>query len=201
MNNPMSLDDIRQGDGQAYTLLITETINRRNNDAMLWDLMWPPLSVDNRLTDGSSPVTATSPGAVNLNGHWRRRVPVNIAGTGEALVFGFANMTPTAATQIINSGAVGLDYPTAPNLHSFPKSRHESGCFAAFVDGSTRFLKQDLAPHVYGHLLTSRSVYDAAGKPGATGEKYIRNSTLANRYLSAPSYTGPQPFVLQSTDY
>jgi prepilin-type N-terminal cleavage/methylation domain-containing protein/prepilin-type processing-associated H-X9-DG protein len=183
--NPQSLDEVRKGDGQGATLLISETIIRRNNDTMLWDLMWPPPTMDSRMPDGT-PVPSG-----------RRRVSANVPDAGTGMAFGFANVSSVpASTQIINAGAVGLDYPTAPGGSLWPKSRHVGGCYAAFVDGSVRFLKNELAPHVYGHLVTSRSVYDASGP---VGQKYTTNSIMANRYLAAPS--GPVPYSLQPSDF
>jgi prepilin-type N-terminal cleavage/methylation domain-containing protein len=195
--NPMSVDDIRQGDGQSNTLLTSETIYPGINEGFFWSRVWTPLIVDIRgLTGGV--VQSSDPGAFQGVGGLWRRVPANVDDAGYGLLFGFASMTVTATTPVINAGQTGIDYPSMPGLHTLPKSRHEGGCFVSFVDGSTRFLKMDLPPHVYGHLLTSRSVYNAAGP---TGQKYTTNSVLANRYLDAPSYTGPQPYVLQSTDY
>ena len=194
----VSLDDIRKGDGQSNTLLITETLIRQSGDTMFWDLSWPPTTADIRLEDGKTPVPSTYPGAFKVGSAWVRRIP-SVANTG--LAFGFANISSvTATTQVINQGVFNRQAPSPPlvGLHVLPKSRHEGGCYSAFVDGSTRFLKNDLAPHVYGHLVTSRSVYSASGP---TGQKYVVNSTLANKYLAAPSYTGAPPYVLESTDY
>ncbi len=199
--SPMSVDDIRQRDGQSNTLLTSETIYPGINEGFFWSRVWTPLIVDIRNLTGGV-VQSSDPGAFQGVGGLWRRVPANVDDGGAGLLFGFANFGGSgplpATTQVINAGQAGLDYTSTPGLHTLPKSRHEGGCFVSFVDGSTRFLKADLAPHVYGHLLTSRSVYNASGP---TGQKYTTNSVLANRYLESPSYTGPQPYVPQPTDY
>jgi prepilin-type processing-associated H-X9-DG protein len=201
--SPVSLDDIRRGDGQSSTLLITETIIRRDGDTMLWDLHWVPYTTTLRLpppaNQQNSVIPAGYPDSFMHNSTVRvRRTPAEVTDINSGLAFGFANLNSVpASTQVINQGIVGGQAPASlTGLHVWPKSRHSGGCYVAFVDGSARFLKNDLPPHIYGHLMTSRSVHDASGP---TGQKYITNSPLANRYLAAPS--GPVPYVLQPDDY
>jgi prepilin-type processing-associated H-X9-DG protein len=117
---------------------------------------------------------AGTPGALLFGSYWF--VPVNEAG-GEQL-FGFSG-TPTATTRIINGGGW------------FPSSVHPGGAVAAFADGSTRFLRQDLQPHVYGHLVTRRSVWN--------GTTYSTNSPLANGFLQCSP--APKPYTLKAEDY
>jgi prepilin-type N-terminal cleavage/methylation domain-containing protein/prepilin-type processing-associated H-X9-DG protein len=97
---------------------------------------------------------------------------------GGGHLFGFSG-TPTATTRIINGGGW------------FPSSVHPGGAVAAFADGSTRFLRQDLQPHVYGHLVTRRSVWN--------GTTYSTNSPLANGFLQCSP--APKPYTLKAEDY
>lgn len=178
----ISLDDIRSGDGLASTLLISETV---------WELGWIPMG----LTNYSSPgvlATSTTPGAFSFAGAWTLRIPTvadGVLGQGSN-AFGFSNRggAPTATTQVINVSGTYLS--------QIPSSRHPRGVVAIFADGSSRFLKDELLPHIYGHLLTSRSVYDASGP---AGQKYVTNSVLANTYLAPPS--APVPYEIKPTDF
>lgn len=157
-----TMADIAAGDGSANTLLITEGYNQP----------WYPQLV--------AEANAGTPGALLFGGYWF--VPVNEAG-GEQL-FGLCG-TPTATTRIINGG--GYD----GWRHWFPASVHPGGAVAAFADGSTRILRQELQPHVYGHLVTQRSVWN--------GTTYSTNSPLANRFLQCSPAT--KPYTLKAEDY
>jgi len=74
-----------------------------------------------------------------------------------AKVFGLAHPTPSplSSVKVINS-ASGI----------YPSSNHPGGVMAVFCDGHTRFLQESLAPHVYGHLVTSDSGNDSGTAAG-----------------------------------
>lgn len=102
---------------------------------------------------------------------------------GGNLIFGFPSITLSATTKIINNGNSLL-----------PQSVHPLGVVAAFADGSTRFLKDDLKSHVYGHLVTRRSVWN--------GTTYSNNSALANGFLQCqPATPATNPYPLKTADY
>ncbi len=182
----ISLDDIRSGDGLATTLLISETV---------WEFGWIPKGLTGQIPGVGGPVLPTTPGAILFNcppNIWTLRIPTvadGVLGQGSN-AFGFSNRggAPTATTQVINVSGTYLS--------QIPSSRHPRGVVAIFADGSSRFLKDDLLPHIYGHLLTSRSVYDASGP---AGQKYVTNSVLANTFLAAPS--APVPYQIKPTDF
>jgi prepilin-type processing-associated H-X9-DG protein len=122
------------------------------------------------------------------NGHYIARPE-----PGGNLIFGFASIPITSTTKILNNGN-----------NMLPQSVHPGGVVVAFADGSSRFLKDDLKPHVYGHLMTSRSTWNPLTS------SYSNNSTASltpvltppisvNTYLQcAPE---PKPYTLQPQDY
>ncbi|MFM8952498.1 MAG: DUF1559 domain-containing protein [Planctomycetaceae bacterium] len=160
-----SAADIAAADGTSSTLLITEDAFLELEDS------WYPKTV----ASGTAP---TNPGAVYSGPLWFW--PKIEAGGGH--LFGFSG-TPTATTKIVNSASTNL-----------PSSVHPGGAVSAFADGSTRFLRETLMPHVYGHLLTRRSVWQTT-----TTGTYANNSGLANGFLQCPPAT--KPYTLKVEDY
>lgn len=165
------MSDVQQGDGLSNTLLVADAGAPRN---------FIPVSRTQIAPDGTSPPNQKfriPPNAVNNlynpTATPAMNMPVQLSGIG--LCFGFDPFDPNAAQPVLNATGNGVQ----------PKSTHPGGVVVAFADGSSRFLKGDLLPHVYGHLVTSRSVYNANGP---TGQKYSTNSTRANTFLDANSY-------------
>jgi prepilin-type processing-associated H-X9-DG protein len=103
-------------------------------------------------------------------------ITVQAAGTGTIPVV-------TNGLQVING-----------TLNMSPKSRHNNGVVASFADGSTRFLTDGLAPHVYAHVVTSRSLFSSASPI-----TYGNNSRNANSYLRAPPAPA-SPFKVSEAD-
>lgn len=164
-----TLADITAGDGAATTLLITENGGGIGNVISV-AATWYPQTI---LNTG----TSTDP-------CWFQHVAGNNANytaipeAGGGLLFGFTG-TPTATTKIVNGGSF------------FPLSSHPGGAVVAFADGSTRFLRETIMPHVYGHLVTRRSVWN--------GTTYANNSPLANTFLQCSP--APKPYTLDPKDY
>jgi len=113
---------------------------------------------------------------------------------GGNLLFGFTSSgTVTATTGIVNTNQAL--YPTTweQSYGNISAPVHAGGANVAFVDGSFRFLRQDLPPHIYGHLLTHRSVWD--------GSTYSTNSARANVFLNAFSPPTTNPYILKAEDF
>ncbi len=127
--------------------------------------------------------TLTVPPAVQIGGYWFEPI-IDVGGN---LLFGFPGTAPSAATKVVGTnGSSGLGC-------------HPGGVVVAFADGSSRFLREDLKPHVYGHLVTQRSVWNPSGP---ANQKYSTNSVTANNYLlCAPGPGTSGPYTLQSQDY
>jgi prepilin-type processing-associated H-X9-DG protein len=171
----ISMADIAAGDGTSTTLLISEGSN---------DVWFPQLVKSS---------TLTVPPAVNIGGYWYE--PIVEVGGGQ--IFGLPAATPTATTKVINQ-AWNVALPNSlPPWSSVPC--HPGGAVVAFADGSSRLLRNELKPHVYGHLVTQRSVWDPNGP---ANRKYSNNSVNANNYLLCPSGPGASdPYPLQPQDY
>jgi type II secretory pathway pseudopilin PulG len=95
------------------------------------------------------------------------------------MIFGLT--VQAAGTGTIPTVPQGLQVINTTALARSPVSRHPRGVVASFADGSTRFLTDSLAPHVYAHLVTSRSVFSSSSPI-----RYGTNSNNANSYLRAP---------------
>lgn len=179
----VSLDDIKEGDGLGGTLLVSEMVPNGQ--------YWQPWTVNNRNAD-NTPCQAGQPGVswFPAAGCYGRRIPAVVSDLKTGLAFGFPNVTTlTGSTKIVNSSDSKIRSAAIA-------SKHPGGAVAAFADGSVRFLKDSLAPHVYGHLLTMRSVWTPVTSTSGT---YSTNSGLANRYLQCPP--APKPYTLQPEDY
>ncbi len=188
-----SLGDIRDGDGLASTLLTSEF------QIGFWALpYWAPFTTSSRVSDvpGSPGINATNmstipapegPGVWNPNANaYSRRRPATVNSLGEGLGFGFRTGTINASTIIINNN--GPD-------GTFMSSWHPLGAYASFADGSTRFISEKIKPHVYGHLITKRSVWDASTNT------YSNNSPTANTYLKCSPAPATAPYTVQPEDY
>ena len=188
--DPISLSDISMGDGLSTTLLLSES-----NSVWNWAPHVYTTFVDWATSSPPGPVvrvTPTTPGWVNPrigNANCIKRPGLIARGRG---TFGFPSIdnltTPLAAhRRVINADLNALS------------SSHPLGVVVAFADGHTRFLSNELAPHTYGHLLTSRSVFDASE---VVTQRYSTNSILANRYLLSASGPGASvPYELKEQDY
>jgi prepilin-type N-terminal cleavage/methylation domain-containing protein/prepilin-type processing-associated H-X9-DG protein len=185
----VSLADIAAADGTANTLLITEA--GQASAAISVGETWYPRTVWNASsnppqfwTNWIVPSTSSDPCFFTTIGG-NNGAQVAKADQGANLIFGFpplggsGSLTPNATTRAINNGNNWL-----------PWSAHPGGCGVAFADGSCRFLRQDLRPHVYGHLVTSRSVWN--------GSNYSNNSATANAWLRLGS---TNPYTIRAEDY
>lgn len=171
----ISLADIAAGDGTASTLLITEGGKPKVAGADMGNPWYPELLA--LATEASPHVQSTDPCWVIRDGHagyYAKREP------GGKHLFGLPAINPTAATKVINNGH-----------NMLPWSQHNGGVNVAFADGSTRFLRDTLPPHVYGHLVTQRSVWN--------GTRYVTNSGTANTFLQCSP--APKPYTLKPEDY
>jgi prepilin-type processing-associated H-X9-DG protein len=168
----VSLADVAAADGASSTLLIAEGTGEN----------WFP----NTWVEGKDLGGRTSYGAFNTlignNAPTRYHVVTDVGGN---LLFGFIS-TSDQKFKMINNGNSRL-----PNSISGSVIAHSGGANVAFVDGSWKFLKDDMAPHVYGHLVTHRSVWD--------GTNYSTNSPAADVLLKCPP--APRPYTLKPEDY
>lgn len=180
----VSLSDVVAGDGAANTLLIAEGKRDR----------WMP-NTWSWFTGGPPPGWINYGTFVHVGGNNNVANPRVIhPDPGGNLLFGF---TPSGAV-VATTPIVNTQQPLFPtNLEqSFANASaavHPGGANVAFVDGSWRFLRQDLPPHIYGHLLTHRSVWD-----GSTS-LYSTNSARANEFLKCPP--APMPYTPKPEDY
>jgi prepilin-type processing-associated H-X9-DG protein len=176
----VSLSDVVAGDGAANTLLIAEGKRDR----------WYPWTWSNPNTPGVTVVgTFTSTG-----GHNNSPPFLVHPDPGGNLLFGFTpSGTVNATTPIINTQQVLFPTSAEQSFANASEAVHPGGANVAFVDGSWRFLKEDLAPHVYGHLLTHRSVWD--------GSNYSTNSARANVFLKLVPAPATNPYTLKTEDY
>ena len=174
-----SLADVNSGDGLSTTLMMAESVGSSGQGTN-----WTPV-IYTVYAPGGEYNSPSTPGAFKFQpcNAWCRLVPYN---SGFNLVFGLPGVSspataPVAATQkIINGGKT--DWPNSP---------HSGGAFVAFADGHMKFLSDALPPHVYGHLVTSRSAWN--------GSSYATNSARANTYLLSKS--GSNPYQLDDKDY
>lgn len=178
----VSLADVAAGDGASNTLLIAE--GKRAS--------WMP----NTWSDTKNTAGKTICGTFTTVGKHNAAYVVH-PDPGGQLLFGFtASGTVSATTPIVNTQQ-GL-FPTTmeQSYANASAAVHPGGANAAFVDGSFRFLRQDLPPHIYGHLLTHRSVWN--------GSSYSTNSPRAQVFLNAlPTTTPPttNPYPLAPDDF
>lgn len=181
----VSLADVVAGDGVSTTLLIAE--GRRDS--------WYPKTWSD---PGNFPKIAglTSYGTfVGIGGH-NNNPPNHVhPDPGGGMLFGFPPSTPSlnATTRIINVTNGPSYYPTSAegSFGNQASSVHSGGANVAFVDGSCRFLQDTLQPHVYGHLLTHRSLWN--------GSSYSTNSATANAFLQCLPAT--KPYTVKPGDY
>jgi prepilin-type processing-associated H-X9-DG protein len=135
----ITFDDVREGDGTATTLFLSEKCG---------------IPVDSEpIAQGSWNLVLQSSGSSFL---FR---------TGTDSVPGFGMVSGPLLDKIINSGTLPVQIPPSPGMASLPSSKHPGGVIAAFCDGHTTLLKNELDSWVYAELLTrGRSVSDDAKK-------------------------------------
>lgn len=175
----VSLSDVVSGDGSANTLLIAEGKRDR----------WMPWTWSNA-GDFSGTHYATF---VHVNGNNSTANPRKIhPDPGGNLLFGFTSSgTVNSSTAIVNANQVMFPTTWEQSFGNISAPVHPGGANVAFVDGSFRFLRQDLPPYLYGHLVTHRSVWD--------GSNYSTNSARANVFLKCPP--GPTPYTPNPEDF
>jgi prepilin-type N-terminal cleavage/methylation domain-containing protein/prepilin-type processing-associated H-X9-DG protein len=132
----LDLDEISGEDGTTMTLIFSEkcisgTTGLNQN---WWDTRPNPT-----ITTGTSSFSFVN--------------PVATYAAGTVVVPGFGIVGTGAVAKIINSGSLG-----PPGQVSQPSSNHPGGAVVAFCDGRTGFLKDSVAQHVYGRLITSDGV-------------------------------------------
>lgn len=82
-----------------------------------------------------------------------------------------------------------------------PRSGHPGGVVVSFCDGRTTFLKdENMAPHIWGHITTSRSIWTGTSYSSGPGAV---NSGWANSWLRASGAppTSQEPLTVTDTDY
>jgi prepilin-type N-terminal cleavage/methylation domain-containing protein len=81
-----------------------------------------------------------------------------------------------------------------------PRSGHPGGVVMTFCDGRAKFVKEDLAPHVLGHLTTSYSLWTGAAYSTTVNSRMVAIYWLRSS-LSAPP-TSQEPVQIQDgTNY
>lgn len=187
----VSLADVVAGDGASSTLLIAE-----GRQDVWYPNTWTVVEADpSRMTGKTSCGTIQGLGSHNFYDPGKAQVHPDVGG---GLLFGFppSLTTPTATTRIINING-GPGYYPSNAMGAFgnqSSGAHRGGVNVAFVDGSSRFLKDQLQPHVYGHLLTHRSVWQPITTTTGT---YATNSGIANAFLQCPPATKPYPLNVE----
>jgi len=132
----MSFSDISGADGVSNTILLTERCgagNVRNNLPLYqgwWDRRGLPAAFAYANVASYNPL-GSSP----------------IPGIGITIA------APAAGMKFINNVATNA----APGFWSQPSSNHAGGVVTTFCDGSTKFVKDSVAVHVYAQLLSSDS--------------------------------------------
>jgi prepilin-type processing-associated H-X9-DG protein len=168
----VSLADVVAGDGAANTLLIAESKRERwmPNTWSQWDV--PGLTNCGEFV------------AVNKNNSPPGKERVIHPDPGGNLLFGFTSSgTVVATTRIVNTSQALFPTTLEQSYANASVGVHPGGANVAFVDGSFRFLREDLPPHIYAHFLTHRSVWN--------GSSYSTNSARANVFLNALPTTTP----------
>jgi prepilin-type processing-associated H-X9-DG protein/prepilin-type N-terminal cleavage/methylation domain-containing protein len=175
----VSLADVVAGDGAATTLLIAEGERER----------WYPFLVSSNSRGRPAGVTY-SKYFTSMSGDNGGYIAHPDAGGN--LLFGFsATGTVGSTTPVINNGS---NYPSS--IGRGGSAVHAGGANVAFVDGSTRFLKEDLAPYVYANLVTHRSVWNGNS---STGTFTPVNSLRVDTFLQLQP--APKPYKLKPEDY
>jgi prepilin-type processing-associated H-X9-DG protein/prepilin-type N-terminal cleavage/methylation domain-containing protein len=159
----MSLDDIKDRDGLASTLLIAE-MTRSVGGSIEW----------NRDLNCNT----TNP-MVQDKSVFGWPIPFNFA-TGNPC-FGMPGNTPPVP--VVNNS----------NATYTPFSKHPGGANVAFCDGHVRFLKDTLPGYLYAHMVTSRSVYNGTtGTTPYDGNSSRANTWLRASPAPVPYSFAPQ---------
>jgi prepilin-type processing-associated H-X9-DG protein len=184
----VSLADVSSADGASTTLLIAEGTRDR----------WFP----NTWSDSGNMAGKTSVGTFIAVGGGQypnnATPPRNVhPDPGGNLLFGFSQSgTVNSTTRVVNNRPAVAFLPGTIDNNiggNVSKFAHPDGANVAFVDGSWRFLSTQIAPHVYGHLVTHRSVWD--------GASYSTNSPRANVFLMSQPAPATHPYVFKPGDY
>jgi prepilin-type N-terminal cleavage/methylation domain-containing protein/prepilin-type processing-associated H-X9-DG protein len=133
--NRLSLNDVRDGDGSATTILLTEKCGQGNirGNQPLYQGWWDRRNIP-------------SPSFTFINGS------TSYGAYGNSPVPGIGITTNCdTSTKIINNIANNQ----APGFWSQPSSNHAGGVVTAFCDGHTAFVKDTLNYRVYAQLLSS----------------------------------------------
>lgn len=168
----IDFDDITGADGTATTLLLSEKCGTpADPDASFnlgfWDVRPSTVGIF-AFTSGSASYVAGATGPVP----------------------GFGMVSGQLPPKIINSGTLP---GSGPGMASLPSSKHPGGVIAAFCDGHTALLKNDLPSYVYAQLLTRKTVWNTAMGT------YSMNSPTADLWLK--SSVAPVPYILKENDY
>jgi prepilin-type N-terminal cleavage/methylation domain-containing protein len=116
--------------------------------------------------------------------------------TEPSLSIGLAATRPFALSFGWAVFGIGASPPPAVVLNNtalafVPSSAHTGGVVAVFCGGNTRFIRDQINPLVYAHLLSWNTRWNSALSD------YTTNSPLANTWLKA----GATPYVLSDEDY
>jgi prepilin-type processing-associated H-X9-DG protein len=174
-----NVDSISSADGSTNTLLFTEKCGPLITTNLRYDAILPAMTLPIP-GGGGSPLTAVSN---------------NPSTTGVVAGFGIigtnvTNLTGGATAQVINSTTTDL-----VGALGFPSSKHPGGVIAAFCDGHTQMVADNVAPYVYAQLMTSDSKYD---QTKAANFKYYTNTTGISQVLEL--YSAGQ-YKLSEGDY
>ncbi len=96
------------------------------------------------------------------------------------------------------------NFTTGVTSTSGARSRHAGGVVLSFCDGRTQFVKEDILPHIWGHITTSRSVWRDGTGPNPRNTYQPVNSGWANYWLARDASSPPasqQPYQVKETDY
>lgn len=96
----------------------------------------------------------------------------------------------------LNGGPVAKVINGPERQLSLPRSKHFGGANLTFCNGSVRFVKDTLPPHVFAHFVTSSTAWNSRAYTP-------HNSTQANGWLRAASAppVADEPYQLKESDY
>ncbi len=179
----VSMADVVAGDGIATTLLISEGERER----------WYPFLVS-AASRGVPAGVAYSKYFTSMGGDNGGYLAHPDAGGN--LLFGFSpSGAVSSTTRVVNDTSnAGVNFPSS--IGRGGNAAHAGGANVAFVDGSTRFLKEDLAPYVYANMVTHRSVWNGNS---TTGTFTPVNSARVDAFLQLQP--APKPYKLMPEDY
>ena len=203
-DNPTAPALAYAGNGGTRAVTSTAPHSQIKGDGVMFDTTGiPPLYTAARTNmdvisskDGTSSTLLFSEKCGSLAGQrsWNAVVAANaIAITQLAItpanlvdipIFGIASDAAAIEYKVINS----VSEPTTenPSYQIHPSSNHPGGVVAGFCDGHTKFLRDNISPVVYAHLLSSDSTWQGTG--------YATNSVRMRGWLKGP-------YNLSESDY